>query len=232
MAASKKAKRATAKKPAAQRTAPKKKIAARRTAAKKPAATKKSPAQRSAAKKPAATNRRTAAKKPAATNRRSAAKKPAATKKSAAVAKKPAAAKKSAARRTAAKKPAATNQRTIAIVKAVEPQRIQASPQRPTSSASQGTIALKALSQRQLRLELPRLGAMSPGHVWIWKEPETHDDDAGRALIVLGSNMAGIWFVLGDDGAVHLVDDCERELGMKVFASVGAFADEVTRQNT
>jgi hypothetical protein len=43
--------------------------------------------------------------------------------------------------------------------------------------------------------------------------------------------MAGIWFMLGTT-ARFISWTCDRELGMKVFASVGAFADEVTRQNT
>jgi hypothetical protein len=97
-----------------------------------------------------------------------------------------------------------------------------------TASAPKGTkkAGLAAFTRRELRLELPRLGPMSPGLVWINEEPETED-----GLCVLGTNMAGLWFVLADDGSIHLVDDVERELGTKVFADVDAFAKELARQN-
>lgn len=100
------------------------------------------------------------------------------------------------------------------------------SPARPT-----GASPLGALAGRELRLDLPKLGAMSPGLASVFRQPETHESADGDALSVLGTNMAGLWFVLADDGSVHLVDDCERELGTRVFPSVEAFAEELRRQN-
>jgi hypothetical protein len=82
-----------------------------------------------------------------------------------------------------------------------------------------------------LVLSLPKLGSMSPGLAVLWRDPETHEGADGDALTVVGSNMAGLWFVLAADGSVHLVDDCERELGTKLFPSAEAFAAELRRQN-
>jgi hypothetical protein len=102
----------------------------------------------------------------------------------------------------------------------------------PTATPSdRAASALRPLAGRQLRLALPALGAMNPGLAWISNVPEQQATADGDPLEVLGTNMAGLWFVLHDDGSVHLVDDCERELGTVIFATIDAFAEELRRQN-
>jgi hypothetical protein len=46
-----------------------------------------------------------------------------------------------------------------------------------------------------------------------------------------GTATAGLWFVHADDGSIHLVDDCERELGLEIFPALDAFVNEIARQN-
>src|SRR5687768_17546933 len=95
----------------------------------------------------------------------------------------------------------------------------------------QSASPLDPFRGRELRFELPELAASNPGLAWIHREPETHESSDGEMLTVIGSNMAGLWLALAGDGTVHLVDDAERELGMKIFASVAALAAELGRQN-
>jgi|SRR5579859_643736 len=102
---------------------------------------------------------------------------------------------------------------------------------RTKASVGDAAAALRPFVGRELRLALPAMGPMNPGLAWISKVPEQHATPDGEPLEVLGTNMAGLWFVLDDDGSVHLVDDCERELGTVIFATVNAFAAELARQN-
>lgn len=90
---------------------------------------------------------------------------------------------------------------------------------------------LAAFAGRESVLSLPKLGPLDPGRVEIYRTPETVPGDDEEELTVLGTNTAGLWLVLAPDGSIHLVDDCERELGTRVFESVGAFAAELSRQN-
>lgn len=90
---------------------------------------------------------------------------------------------------------------------------------------------LSSFAKRELHLEIPSVGAMSPGLVWINDPPEQHVSADGKTFIVLGTNMAGLWLVQAPDGSVQLVDDAEQELGTKIFDSPEALAAELNRQN-
>jgi len=99
----------------------------------------------------------------------------------------------------------------------------------PAERKARGPLA--AFGGRELELSLPKLGALSPGIAHIWREPEVELTADGDELVVLGTNAAGLWFVLAPDGMIHLIDDAERELGTILFPSVAAFAKELARQN-
>src|SRR5262245_20560914 len=124
-------------------------------------------------------------------------------------------AQKPATKKSGGKKPAAKKKgRAVAQNKGADPQQRMRAGNMQVSVPKRGeaSLALRAFAQRQLHLELPRLGNMSPGLAWIWTKPKTIDDGDGGALTVVGTNMAGLWFAVADEGSIHLVDDCEREL--------------------
>lgn len=106
-------------------------------------------------------------------------------------------------------------------------------PKKPSQRGPQpaGSSPLLPFAKRQLRMEIPRLGAQSPGLAWLFATPEIEESADGEKFTVLGNNMAGLWFVLADDGSIHLVDDCEREYGEKIFDSIAELASDIARQN-
>jgi hypothetical protein len=98
-------------------------------------------------------------------------------------------------------------------------------------SASQPLEVLRPWTKKELTLALPHLESMNPGSAFFFGAPEVHDGLDGDPLTVVGTNMSGLWFVLADDGSIHLVDDVERELGMKLFPSVEALVETLRPQN-
>ena len=73
---------------------------------------------------------------------------------------------------------------------------------------------------------------MNPGLIQIGADqPESIENADGESMTVLGTNTAGLWFVHAEDGSIHLVDDCERELGLEIFPTLEAFVREISRQN-